>query len=131
MIALDTNVVVRLLVDDDPDQCRRARRLVAEAEKRGEPLWLCDIVLCETVWVLESCYDLRRDAIAAVLKRLVRTRQVRLQSSDQVAAALAAYADGSADLADYLILEHSLAAGCDRLVTFDRELLRLKGAGKP
>jgi predicted nucleic-acid-binding protein len=131
MIALDTNVVVRLLVDDDPDQCRRARRLVEEAGKSQEPLWLCDIVLCETVWVLESCYDLPRDAIAAALKRLVRARQVQLQSSDQVAAALAAYADGSADLADYLILEHAVAAGCDRLVTFDRKLHRLKHVGKP
>ena len=131
MIALDTNVVVRLLVDDDPDQCRRARRVVEEAEKRDEPLWLCDIVLCETAWVLESCYSLRRDAIAGVLKRLVRARQVQLQSSDQVATALAAYADGSADFADYLILEHAKAAGCDRLVTFDRDLHRLKNVGKP
>ncbi len=131
MIALDTNLVVRLLVDDDPEQCRRARRVVENAEKREKPLWLCDIVMCETVWVLESCYELRRDAIAPALKRLVRARQVSLQSSDQVAAALAAYADGPADFADYLILEHAKAAGCDRLVTFDQELHRLEHVGKP
>jgi predicted nucleic-acid-binding protein len=131
MIALDTNVVVRLLVDDDPEQCRRARRLVEEAEKHQEPLWLCDIVMCETIWVLESYYDLGRDSIAPALKRLVRARQVVLQSSDQVAAALTAYSDGSADFADYLILEHAKAAGCDRLVTFDRGLHGLARVGKP
>jgi predicted nucleic-acid-binding protein len=131
VIALDTNVVVRLLVDDDPEQCRRARRLVELAEKHEESLWLADIVLCETVWVLESCYSQPPEAIAPALKRLTRARQVLVQSSDQVAAGLAGYAEGVADFADLLILEHAKAAGCARLATFDRELHGLDCVSEP
>lgn len=131
MIALDTNVVVRLLVDDDPEQCRRARLLVEKAESREEPLWLSDIVLCETVWVLESCYELHRAEIFGALSRLVRSRQVQLQSPDTAAAALADYRAGRADFADYLILKLALAAGCVSLATFDRELHRLENVTSP
>ncbi len=131
MIALDTNVVVRLLVDDDPDECARARRLVEAAEARQESLWLADVVWCETVWVLESCYRLPREAVAAALRRLARARQVVLESPDQVAAALARYGSGSADFADYLILEHAHAATCDRLASFDRKLFDVEGVFEP
>lgn len=131
MIALDTNVVVRLLVDDDPEQCARARHLVEEATRRDELLWLSDIVLCEVVWVLESCYRLKRVPVAAALHDLVRARQVTLQSSDQVAAALGRYATGPADFADYLILEHARAAACEALVTFDSDLLGEPDARQP
>jgi predicted nucleic-acid-binding protein len=131
MIALDTNVVVRLLVEDEPLQCARARRLVEGAEARGEPLWLADVVWCETVWVLESCYRLPREAIAAALQRLARARQVVLQSPDQVASALASFGSGGPDFADYLILEQAKAAGCDQLATFDRRLLALDRVAEP
>lgn len=131
MIALDTNVVVRLLVDDDAAQCQRARRFVEAVEAADEMLWLSDVVLCETVWVLESCYRLPREAIARALARLIRARQIMIASSDQVAAALVRYAEGPADFADYVILEQSKAAGCEKLVTFDRELLTLPGVSEP
>ncbi len=131
MIALDTNVVVRLLVDDDPGQCARARRLVEDAEARDEQLWLADVVWCEAVWVLESCYRLPRRAVATALQRLARARQVIVQSPDQVASALASYAAGGADFADYLILELGRSAGVEAVATFDRALLAEDGFTAP
>ncbi len=67
MISIDTNVRVRLLVNDDPGEVAAARALMASAKEDGEPLFVGDPVLCELEWVLESGYDAtRRDITAAV-----------------------------------------------------------------
>ena len=130
MIALDTNVLVRFLVDDDPAQCRRARVLVKRAADR-KGVYISDIVLCETVWVLSRAYRLQRKDICRVLRQLLMAREVTLASPDAAAGALDAYEKKKGDFADYLILEHAQAAGCRTVVTFDRALLEEHGFTAP
>jgi predicted nucleic acid-binding protein len=72
MIALDTNLLVRYLVDDDPQQSRQAARLIEQAVARDESLFISDIVACETVGVLASAYGLPLAEIADALARFAR-----------------------------------------------------------
>lgn len=131
MIALDTNIVVRFLVEDEPRQVARARALVAGAAAAGEPLFIPDIVWCETVWVLASAYGFSRGAIATVLRGLLGARGVAVRSFDQIGTALDAYERGRGDFADYLIREEARAHGCEAVVTFDRALLKDAGFRAP
>lgn len=130
MIALDTNVLVRSLVEDDRKQGQRVTRLIKNAQKRGEPLIISDIVMCETVWVLSTSYRFSRSEIAGVLGDLLRGRGVVFSSSDSLARALQAYVAGKGDFADYLIREHARNEGADTVATFDRALLKDQGFSK-
>ena len=125
MIALDTNVLVRVLVDDPdaPDQCEQARELLLTHSSA----WIAQIVLVETVWVLESVYGFGRAEILNIIERIRENPALELEAADRLDEALALYRDSTADFADSLIL---VAATQRRLIlhTFDRKLGRLNGA---
>lgn len=131
MIALDTNVLVRFLVEDDKAQSRKAATLVEHAAARGETLFVSDIVLCETVWVLLSAYEVSRGAVADILSQLFAANHLRFSDVDGLRRALAGFIAGKGDFADYVIKEHARAAGCDRVATFDRALLKEAGFVAP
>ncbi len=131
MIGLDTNVLVRFLVRDDEKQSRRATKLIKGAVERGEQLFISDIVMCETVWVLSAAYRFTRTEIVDALAGLVRARNLVFSSTDRLARALAAYRHGKGDFADYLIRELARAAGADTVATFDRALLKDEGFVSP
>jgi predicted nucleic-acid-binding protein len=120
---LDTNVLVRYLVKDDPGQSARAAALVKKAVRAGETLFISQIAICETVWVLESVYSLERGRIAEVLADLLRARHVVVEETPRVGRALDRYSHGKGDLSDYLIGESGRVAGCTATATFDRALL--------
>jgi predicted nucleic-acid-binding protein len=122
VIALDTNVLVRFIVEDDPAQSAAAAAVVDRAIEREEPLFITQIVLCELVWVLAHAYRFSRVEIVAVLQQLRRAAQVSVEGPDEVRAAIETYASDRGDFADYLIAERSVAAGCTTIVTFDRLL---------
>lgn len=131
MIAIDTNVLVRLLVKDDDAQSRKVVALIRKLDRAAETAYVSDVVLCELVWVLQSCYDFDRRQIAGALKRLIHARQLSFDSTDRLSRALAAFEDGRGDLADYVIREHAKAVECDTVVTFDKALLRETFFGAP
>ena len=120
MIALDTNVVVRLLVNDDADQAARARQLV-----QANSVLLATTVLLECEWVLRSAYGFTAGAISDALSKLIRLPQLTLVDATSVDAALAAYAKGI-DFADALHVEASRDASA--FATFDRTLQRRAAA---
>lgn len=115
MIAVDTNVIVRLLVADDRRQANRARRLF---EANG--ILIPTTVLLEAEWVLRSAYDFKPAAIFEAFQKLLGLPQVALTEPTVVHAALTAYHNGL-DLADALHLTGSAAA--ERFATFDPKLL--------
>lgn len=124
MTGVDTNVLVRFLVADDPEQEVRAASFFARAAAEGERLFVPQIVVCELVWVLSHAYDKSRSEIAAGLETLLRARQLTFEEVDQIRSALERFAAGDGDLADWLIWERSRVAGAERVVTFDGRLLR-------
>lgn len=126
MVALDTNVVVRLLLRDDAAQARKAEQTFLR-HARGDGVFLPLVVVVETAWVLAYTYELDRKAIHEHLLALARTRGVVIDDADLVQDALDAYAKGAADFADYVILAATRRAGCRALLTFDRRLGRERG----
>lgn len=126
MRGVDTNVLVRFLTGDDPEQYETAERLFLAAEASGESLYLSVPVLCELVWTLRGRrYRHGGEAIVEVLERLLATPAIEIQEREAVQAALADYEDGQGDFADYLIGHLARSAGCTGTATFDR---RLKGS---
>ncbi len=124
MTGLDTNVLVRFVVADDPAQAARARALVVRADESGEALFVSDVVLCEFVWVLQTAYRFARPIVVQTLRRLLAARALAFRDSAALARAVEAFAGGKGDFADYVILVHAREAGCDRVATFDRALPR-------
>ena len=127
MIALDTNVLVRYLVEDDAKQSAAAAALIDRVISDGDTLFVSHIVVCETVWVLRISYHVGRPEIAEVLRNLFRARHLTFGAVDQLLRALDAFVAGKGDFADYLIREHARAADCEHVATFDRVLLRERG----
>jgi predicted nucleic-acid-binding protein len=116
MIAVDTNVVVRLLTEDDPKQAAAARALFA-----GGPIWIAKTVLLETDWVLRSFYGFDESAIREAFTKLLGLKNVHTDDKSSVAAALALSAHGI-ELADALHLSgRPPGAG---FVSFDRSFVR-------
>lgn len=124
MLAVDTNVLVRVLVDDPtaPDQCRAAREAVSEA---GD-IYVSQVVQVETVWVLASAYGLRKVALQGALGAIDKHPAFHLQRQEVFKVAFQHYLAGHADFADCMILAESASAGHE-LATFDRKLGKLPG----
>lgn len=124
MIAVDTNVLVRALVDDPVEvaQMRAAR----DCLRRAKRVFVPQIVQAELVWVLESAYKLPKTAIVNLLTEIARNIAFDLQYRDAFDRALHTYRNGAADFADYLILAECEAVKCP-LHSFDRKLGRAKG----
>jgi predicted nucleic-acid-binding protein len=125
VVAFDTNVLVRVLVGDDPAQTKKAERAFAEHAK-GDGVFVSLIVLAEIGWVLSVAYQWDRGTILDRLSRLVRTRGVLIEDLELVDAALEGYRGGKAELADYLILGKAQDGGA-KLLTFDKRLSREVG----
>ncbi|MEK7816428.1 MAG: type II toxin-antitoxin system VapC family toxin [Pseudomonadota bacterium] len=119
MNGLDTNVLVRYLVQDDVEQARRAARYI----ESGASYVNC-VVLCELVWVLESAYGYPQDTVAGVLEKILMTSDFQVEDRDLAWAALNDYRRSKADYADCLIARRNQAAGCKETASFDK---RTKG----
>ena len=127
MIGLDTNVILRCFVDDDPDQARTARRFVSERCTRASPGFIDRVALCELVWVLTRGYRIARTRVAQIIADLVASPEIVLEDTDAVRAALRTFAEQNIDFADALIGEVNRAHGCEATVTFDRKAAKLEG----
>ena len=124
MKTLDTNVVVRLLIGDDPQQTPIAEQAFLDAIASGG-VYLPDVVLAEVAWVLRG-YDLERTTRYQLLERLVRTRGVVVDDIDAVIDALEQFRLGG-DLADQLILARAASTGALPVLIFDRRFAASAG----
>jgi predicted nucleic-acid-binding protein len=127
VIAVDTNVLVRLLVEDDPGQAEAARSVLAEAREAGEECYVSAPVLCEIEWVLSSSYRAGRADVVAAIQELLSAGSFVFDREAAVRAALDAYEAGRADFSDYLIGALARARGARTTYTFDRALQRSTG----
>ena len=126
MKAVDTNVLVRYLVQDDPRQGRRAADFIETAGSGVEQILIGNIVLCELVWVLESAYEYKKAEIADTIEKTLQAAAFRFESKDIIRAALAEYRMSEADFADCLIGRIHRSLGCEATVTFDTGLRKLE-----
>lgn len=127
MIGLDTNIIVRLLVRDDPDQTEQARRFIDNRCTPESPGFINSVVLAEVVWVLDRVYRFPRRQIAAAIESLLMGQDRIVEYHDDVQAALAEYRSSNIDFIDAVIGRINLARGCEATATFDRKAAKLKG----
>jgi predicted nucleic-acid-binding protein len=129
--AVDTNVVVRVLVGDDPRQRRAALARLRAIRAEGGHAVVGVVVLAELGWVLASAYGYDRTQVAAALRGIMNTPPFVVSRRAEVLAAIEAYEKGAADFADYLILSLARSEGCSTLLTFDRRLSKTRGCEAP
>ena len=121
MRGVDTNVLVRLFVKDDPAQSATAKAFLERSCTEEEPCLINHVVLAELSWVLRTTYGYNRLQVAASVAALLQTTGIRVQDAPLVSRAVAAYRTGSADLSDYLIGGINKMLGCAATATFDRK----------
>ncbi len=118
MIGLDTNVIVRYLVQDEPDQSATASAVI-DALTAEDPGFLSLVTLVELYWILRRAYRISTARCAELIEGLLNSRELRIDQESVVRAALAASL-GGLDFADAVIAELGRGAGCEHTVTFDR-----------
>jgi len=121
LIALDTNLLVRLLVNDDPTQAAKVESWLAKHTSAARPVWVDHVVLCELAWVLERSYGYPRSDVNACIAALLNHKSLTVESPELVRQALALHASQSADFSDYLLAARAQAAGHSPVLTFDKK----------
>jgi predicted nucleic-acid-binding protein len=129
VLGLDTNIVLRLLLDesvlpDSPEQTHLVSELV---ETSGETFFVSQVVVAEAVWVLRNQVRLTKDFVEGIIGKLLGAANLDVQDAPAVGRALASFLEGPGDFADHLIGAVNLAGGCRATLTFDRKLSKAKG----
>lgn len=126
MIGIDTNVLVRYITQDVPEQAAIAEQLLDRLNS-DNPGFVSREVVIEVVWVLERSYGFTRPQITEVLTTLIGAENLTVESDEDVARATFIFEQSRADFPDLVILMASERAGCERLYTFDRRFARMDG----
>ena len=121
MIGIDTNVLVRYLVQDDKVQSLQASTLIEEIISVDEPGFITLITLAEVVWVLKACYGVSKTDLCSMIKMLLETKQLRIEQAESCYRALRIFESSNGDFSDALIVTISKDAGCAETVTFDKK----------
>ena len=121
MIGLDTNILVRYLAQDDPDQSKQATRYIEKHCTDETPCLINAIVLCELAWVLEQSYKLSREQIAGAIEHLLQIGQLEVSEPAIVWRALQDYRSSNVDFPDHLIGRVNQDMECDYTITFDKK----------
>lgn len=126
MIGLDTNILVRYILQDDPGQAASAVRLIESQCTADSPGYISILVLVELVWVLTTGYRYEKRHIVSTIHQVLITSEFMVEDRETVWAALREYERGSSDFADCLISHHNHSKGCTQTFTFDRKAARGK-----
>jgi len=125
-IGLDTNVLVRYILQDDPKQANKATKLI-ESLTSENPGFITVVSIVNLYWILTSCFGLTSHQIKQALDILLRSKQIIVERAEQVLCTLLVFADGKADFADCLIERTAASAGCEQTLTFDVNAARHAG----
>lgn len=128
MPALDTNVLVRYIVQDDPLQLAAAKRLIRRCVAEGSTLFVPVTVVLELEWVLRSSFEFAKDDVLMTLSSLFSAAELTFESERALEVALQLFRKGSADFADCLHVALAMQAGEQPLWTFDKGAAKVSGA---
>jgi len=121
VIGIDTNVLVRYIAQDDAAQSARATSFIEKECSMTAPGFVGLVVLVEVVWVSESIYGAAREEVADIVRRILSIKQLAVQDAETAWQALRLFESGKADFADCLVERSAIAAGCESVVTFDKQ----------
>ena len=126
MFALDTNVIVRYIAQDDPVQSAAATRIFEDIISDKNHGFITSIALCETLWVLSRAYGQPREKLVEVIEALLKADNLELEHRDLVWNAKEDFRNGNADFSDYLIARIGKVQGASTTLSFDRNALKSK-----
>jgi len=121
MKGLDTNVLLRYIVADDPVQKKQASAYIRQNCSVDSPCFINRVVLCEFVWVLERRYRFTREEIIGALEKVLGANGFEVEDFDEALASLQQYREGNVDFADTLIGKTNRAQGCEETASFDKK----------
>ena len=127
MIGIDTNILLRLWLNDDRAQSKRIDQLLAEHGELPGSLLVTDVVLVEAVWTLKSAYEQDKQAQLIAVRSLLEETAFAFEDREAVAAALTLFESGSCGFADCLVVAKHARQGCDFTATLDRGMRKLPG----
>jgi len=120
MRAFDTNAVLRFLVNDDDKQSPLVYKILLDAQKRDERIFIPQSVILETIWVLGSYYKYTRNEILTALDNLIAMPTLEIEAQERIAALCRTALDSTIELDDLLIGLTAHDYGCETTLTFDR-----------
>jgi predicted nucleic-acid-binding protein len=124
MKAVDTNVLIRFLVKDDPKQANTVYRLFKHAESDHKEFWVPLAVILETIWVLESVYRISRQEVVDSITDLLRLPVLKFEAQAAVQSFIHSAGNSRVGLSDLLIAQSAKYSGCESVLTFDRTAAR-------
>jgi predicted nucleic-acid-binding protein len=127
MIGLDTNVLVRYIVQDDATQSANAIAIVEKRLTPTNPGFVSIVAIVETVWILERAYGLAPQTVAAAVERILQIDVLVVENEEQVFTAMVMLKEGIGSFSDAVIAALGAKAGCSKTLTFDRKALRIPG----
>jgi predicted nucleic-acid-binding protein len=131
MLGLDSNILLRHLLNDDPSQSPAASRFIATRCSRQTPGFINLMVLVETLWTLRRGYRYGRAEVSRVVAALLETAELVIENAEVVAWALSKSDELAMDLPDLLIVMHNESLGCSRTISFDDALIESGLADHP
>lgn len=121
MLGLDTNVLIRYIVQDDEHQAKLATDFIENECSKENPAFINEITLCEIVWVLKRAYRYDKSIILNITQELLSNNEIQIASYAQARDAYHDYERGNADFSDYFIAQLNKKHGCEVTVSFDKK----------
>ena len=127
MVGLDTNVLVRFLLRDDQKQAEQAQKAIEDALADGEPVVVSLLTMLETEWVLRSCAAIGKKTVISAFRKLLESRDLRIEQEEVLEEALYHYENNTVDFADCLMASRYTRLGCSAMLTFDKKAANVPG----
>jgi predicted nucleic-acid-binding protein len=125
---IDTSVILRLLIKDDPAKARSCEKLLKEAEQRGLILYLLSVAIMETVWVLEKIYKFERKTIREIIEAILNTPELKIEMEGVFRKAIRSYEEKNIKFADAMMGYWGLEKDLSVIFTYDeKDYKRIEG----
>ena len=126
MIGVDTNILVRFLTEDDAKQSNKVYQLFKNAEEEKKELFISVLVVLELVWVLESVYEIERIEILDSINLLIQMPIFHIENLTTIQNFILDAQQSKFDLSDLLIAQTAKTNGCEKILTFDKNVSKHK-----
>lgn len=130
MKLLDTNIILRWLLEDDKHKADRIAHLLRQATTNKEQFFISDISVAEMVWVLESYYKLARQSIAEITRKLLSTQGLFFEHADRLFDSIAVYENHNVDYIDAYLFVLSKEKKLDGIVSYDKDFDKLSSINR-
>ena len=127
MIGIDTNILLRLWLNDDPEQNKRMDAVLAEHGSTPGSLLVTDVVLAEAVWTLKSAFNQGKEGQLIAVRSLLEETAFAFEDREAIVGAVALFETGSCGFSDCLVVVKHARHECDFTATFDRRMRKLPG----